>query len=313
MQGSLFAWMGLLLVAAAGCVAPVGDVAPAAAGADAADVPAFALTLGGCSEGGGVSLYNMKEGDPGPVEPFELADIQDEVGHPSIASYGEPIPPGGDTWGIWHVSLVCDAYTYDGAAAGPLEWGWVGVKILPPPWDDSGIERQFFVADLSFKDEAVLDDLQALDVHASRTFAAKVEWLAPMTLHTVLDDEDHGVFETHAKMKDYRALEPRTTRFWMLVAEGGHSHATGLSRGAGGDGPDEAAAYRAVSFDVVDSAGDRHHVVDGTGLLSHTRTDAHGAVPGAAGNLAGVLYTGVDRTVALGPSPDLVFDKTWTH
>lgn len=301
-----------LAVLLAGCLAPE-DVSTASLEAETAptEAPAFGLSLTGCREGGGVSLYNMQEGDPGPVEPFQLADVQDDVGDPRIASYGSPIPPGGDTWGIWHVSALCDSYAHDGEGTGPLEWGWVGVKILPPPWDDSGIERQYFVADLSFKDETIVDDLRALDVHASKTFGVKVEWLAPMVLHTVLDDEDHGVFETHAKMKDYRALDARTTRFWMLVAEGGgHAHAGGAATDAlGGDH----AGYRAVSFDVVDTAGDGHFVVDGTGVLSHTRTDAHGAVPGAAGNLAGVLYTGFDRTITLGPSPDMVFDTTWTH
>lgn len=304
---------GLVLSVLAGCVSPgpaaVEDLASSSV-AEAA--PSFDLAVSGCREGGGVSLYNMEEGDPGPVEPFQLANVQDDVGNPMIASYGTPIPPGGDTWGIWHVSVVCDAYTYDGVESGPLEWGWVGVKILPPPWDDSGIERQFFVADLSFKDEALVSDLRALSVHASNTFGVKVEWLPGDVLHTVLDDEDHGVFETHARMKDYRALDARVTRFWMLVADGaGHSHAD-AARSADA-GAAEADAWRAVSFDVVDGAGDRHWVVDGTGVLSHTRTDAHGAVPGAAGNLAGVLYSGFDRSVTLGPSPDLVFTKTWTH
>ena len=305
----------------AGCLsAAVDDPAEAIDAAAAAVDPAFGVGLKGCREGGGVSLYNMQDGDPGPVEPFRMADAQDEVGHPLVGSYGMPIPPGGATWGIWHVSVVCDSYSYRGEERGALEWGWVGVKIHPPAWDDSGIERQFFVADLSFMDEDILGELRSASVHASATWAAKVEWVAPDVLHTVLDDEEHGVFETHAKMKPYRAYEPGPTRFWMLVAEGGHEHGgegpadpSSSSQAADRDGAGEKTTYRAVSFDLATSGGEEHLVADVTGLLSHTRTEAHGPVPGAAGNLAAVLYTGFDRTIALGPSPDLVLNETWTH
>lgn len=294
-------------LALVGCIGanvepPATDLAVPAASA----TPAFGVTMGGCREGGGVSLYNMEDGAPGPVDPFTRADVQDDVGHPMIASYGEPIPPGGATTGIWHISGVCDSYAYNGEERGALEWGWVGVRIYPPPWDTSGIERQFFIADLSFMDEEIVQALRdATDIHASVTWGSKVEWLAPNVLHTVLDDEEHGVFETHAKMKAYRAYEPEPIRFWMLAAEGGHEH--------GADGGAAEATWRAVSFDLATTGGEEHLVADVTGVLSHTRTDAHGAVPGAAGNLAAVLYTGFERTITIGPSPDLVFMETWTH
>lgn len=297
-----------LVLAFAGCLgAAVPPEAQDLLAQDAAaDVDLFGVEMKGCREGGGVSLYNMDDGDPGPVEPFRLANVQDDVGNPMVASYGEPIPPGGATWGIWHISLVCDSYSYQGEERGELAWGWVGVKIHPPAWDTSGIERQFFVADLSFPDPDILGELQDHAVHASETWNAKVEWLAPDVLHTVLDDEVHGVFETHSKMKEYRAFEPEPVRFWMLVsADGSHEHgdlSTAIAEG-----------YRAISFDLATSGGDSHMVADITGVLSHTRTDAHGAVPGAAGNLAAVLYTGFDRTLSMGESPEMVFTKTWTH
>lgn len=299
----------LVALLLAGCISgAVDDPLPSALPAGEPIDPAFGLSMTGCREAGGVSLYNMNDGDPGPVKPFRLADVQDDVGDPRIGSYGAPIPPGGATWGIWHISVVCDSYSYKGEERGALEWGWVGVKIHPPEWDDSGIERQFFIADLSFPDDDVLTALRDEHVHASATWASKVEWLAPGFLHTLLDDEEHGVFETHAKMKPYRAYEPEPIRFWMLVAaEGDHGHA--MADGAGGG----EGGYRAISFDLATTGGEEHMVADVTGVLSHTRTDAHGAVPGAAGNLAAVLYTGFDRTIAIGPSPERTFSETWTH
>lgn len=287
-------------------VPPEADDALATQSADVS-LAGFGLELKGCIEGGGVSTYPTDDGATGPVEPFKLADTRDDIGGDVTIGSSGVIPPGSATWGIWHISLECDSYTYQGEERGAIEWGWVGVKIHPPEWDTSGIERQFFVADLSFPDEDILKELQGKAVHASTTWGAKIEWLAPGVMHTVLDDEEHGVFETHSKMKDYRALETQPIRFWMLVAtDGSHEH-------GGGSDASAATTYKAISFDLVDNGGEKHLVSDTTGFLTHTRTDAHGAVPGAGGTLQAVLYTGFDRTIAFGPSPDLVFEKTWTH
>lgn len=302
-------WSAFLVASTAlsGCVETPLPGIPSGETGHSHDMPMldFALELSECREGGGVSLYNMEDGDPGPTEPFRMASISDDTGNPTVASYGQPIPPGGATWGIWHITTICESYAVDGVAQdGPLRWGWVGIRVYAPPWDTSGIERQYFVADLSFGDDELVKRSQAGGVHASRLLDAKIDWVAPMTLHTVLDDEDHGVFETHAKMKDHRDLTIEPIRFWMLIPVdgGGHAH---------GDAP--AGGYRPISFDLVQSGSGKHLVVDGTGWLSHTRTDAHGAVPGAAGNVGGMLWTGFDRVLTPGPAPNITLAQTWTH
>lgn len=325
MEGLKVGLVGAVIAAAlAGCLGVDNDVGFSGAVADDEAPFALDISMTGCREGGGVSLYNMADlpvrfpdtppgvpdfngrGNQGPTKDFTLADVQPDVGYPVVASYGAPIPPGGETTGIWHISVNCDSYSYEGEERGPLEWGWVAMKIERPEWDADGPERQYFVADLSFGDADVVADLRAAtNVHASETWNGKIEWLAPMVMHTVLDDEEHGVFETHAKMKDYRAFEAEPIRFWMMVAEGHESH---------GEARDpEGTTYRAISFDLWNKGGERHFVAEGTAFLSHTRTQAHGAVPGAAGNLAGLLYTGFDRHITMGPSPDLEFEETWKH
>lgn len=307
-----FVLLGTVLPGCLNAADPVASVTDPLGGAPStanAFLPDFHLALQGCDEAGGVSLYNMQEGSTGPVEPFQQTNIQDDVGNPIIASYGQPIPPGGATTGIWHISTICKSYTFNGRTGENLRWGWVAVRILPPPWDDSGIKRQYFVADLSFGDPEIVKTLQNEGgVHASRLLEGKIEWVAPMVLHTILDDEDHGVFDTWAKMRDYRPMEPGPVRFWMLIAaSGGHMHHD--------EGASMGMVYRPISFDLVNAGDDaRHLVVDGTGWLSHTRTDAHGQVPGAAGNLGGLLWTGFDRTLQAGPSPEgLMLAKTWRH
>jgi len=297
----------VLLFALAGCVD--GNLANVAEdGMDhemALPMSGLDLQLQGCREGGGVSLYNMQEGETGPVVPFRKTSISDDTGNPSVASYGQPIPPGGATWGIWHISFVCEEHIVNGVAKGPLSGGWVGVRILPPAWDASGIQRQYFVADLSFSDWDLVEAFNAEGVHASRLLDSRIDWVAPDVVHTIFDDEEHGLFETHARMKDYKAMETGPMRFWMLITmDGSHVH------DVSGKG-----TFRPISFDLTNSGdGARHMVVDGTGWLSHTRTDEHGEVPGAAGNVGGLLWTGFDRSLVAGPGPhDVVLNQTWVH
>jgi hypothetical protein len=36
-------------------------------------------------------------------------------------------------------------------------------------------------------------------------------------------------------------------------------------------------------------------------------------IPGVAGNIAGLVYTGVDRVVTLGPTPDVALKGAYLH
>lgn len=276
----------------------------------------FDLEMNDCVEGGGVSLYNMQEGQNGPVTPFKRTSISEDTGRPMVASYGQPIPPGGATTGIWHTSVICQSYAYNGEPGdGPLEWGWVGVRIQPPEWDTSGITRQYFIADLSLSDPNVVKALQGnMGLHASRNLNTRVDWLDPAetVLYTVLDDEDHGVFETWGKMKDWGDMPLGKWRFWMLVSlDGVHAHGAD----ALGESPGAGTRFKAISFDIENTGeGATHKVVDGTAMLSHTRTDAHGTGPvGAQGNVGGLIFEDFDRRITIGPSPDLEFNRTWLH
>jgi hypothetical protein len=315
--------VGILVVAfslaTAGCLqngAPSRADEPGAAGQDSHDhearVPLANLELDffGCAEGGGVSLYPTQEGSSGPVEPFQVANIQDDVGNPLIGSYGLPLLPGQASMGIWHISFQCERHTIDGVDHGPVQGGWVGMRILPPPWDESGIKRQYFVTDFSFSNWDLTSRFKADGVHASRTLDSAIHWLPASFIHQVFNDEEHGIFETHAKVRPYRDMETGPMRFWLLISleADGHSH-------------DATGHYRPISFDLANAAPEKakpqHLVVDGTGWLSHTRTHNHDigpvGVPGAAGNVGGLVWTGFDRTVRAGPAPDLVLEKTWIH
>lgn len=295
-------------------------------------LPGFQVDMKGCREGGGVSLYNSEPGDEGPADPLTRADISEVTGNPKIASYFQPITSDHVT-GIWHISVYCEEYslTMPGDSAkkmtashdheqvgeddhhGELWWGWVGVRIDPPPWDESGIEHQFFIPDLSFLDRKIVMTLQEhLLLHASLMLEGKIDWVGPAAIHQVMDDEDHGVFQTHADMEEYKDFDIERMRFWMYVDmsgnfnHGGHGH----DESEDGEGPH----YMPVAIDLVNHGGGKHYTaVDGTAFLSHTRTNHHGPAGGAAGNTGAVLFEGFDRTLTIGPMPDVHLEDTWLH
>jgi hypothetical protein len=309
----VLAAFGLMAFGVSGCLdgepnsskgLPSGD--EAAAGKD---YSAFEVQMRDCVMAGGVSVYNSSPDSVAPVEPFLAGNIKDDVGDPRFASYMDPVE---SDWlqGIWHINVRCDAYDYEGVQAGTLDWAFVGVKVQPPEWDDSGIEEQWFVADIAFKDTNIVNNLKGLTgVHVSELWAGVLEWEQGTALHTVIDDEENGRFETHAVMEYYKPFEKESMRFWMLVGGDGHGH--------GHECVDPCAEpmYRPVAIDLVnDVEGAKHYVAfEDAGWLSHTRTAHHGNVPGAAGNVGAVVFEGHDTTISIGLVPDVMLEETWIH
>lgn len=286
-----------------------------------------------CVESGGVSTYNMdwpaqeqfemlarlfgmdQTFGTGPTKDFEFADNSDEIGSPLINSY--MVPRTGPTYGIWHVAVVCKSYNFDGSEKASFKYGWVAMKVKPPKWDTSGIQRQFLVADLSFTDPAIVQGFVKTTegLHVSNMLAGQVDWLAPGVVYVKLDDENHGVFETWSKMKAYREPEMGVTRYWMLkAAMAGHGHEAADASSCTAEAEECPTKYVPIPIDLYDSGKAKHLVSDGQAFLTHTRTDAHGPVPGTGGNLAAVYYGGFSRTMVLGEAPaGVLLEETWTH
>ncbi|MBI2078572.1 MAG: hypothetical protein HYT80_09445 [Euryarchaeota archaeon] len=284
----------------------------------------FNVEFKNCREGGGVSLYNLDDGTnrppvgapavllnptrvQGPTRDFNRTSISDDTGDPKLGSYFTPIRGSKGTTGIWHTALTCAGHSLNGKDLGPYEGGWVGVRVEKPRWDTSDVARHYFVADLSFNQKEIKDLIHhATGLHASLNLDAKVDVMNGDVMHTILDDEDHGVFETHGRLKDWKPKDSlETMRFWMLINPEGHGH-------AGEEGSNPPCKCIPISFDVK-SVGGTYRVIDGTGYLSHSRTDAHGNQPVAHGNVGGMAYLGFDRTMELGPMPDLILEQTWLH
>jgi hypothetical protein len=301
---------------AAGVMSGCLDEAPLDANALSGEAPAvsdlFRVEMGHCVEGGSVSMYNIAD-NPMVPEPWEAEDIREDMGNPVFGSYGNPIT--GPATGIWHMSVICDSYDYEGTKT-TLMWGWVGVRVKPPPWDDGTVKRQFILADLSFGD----DDIQATladgpGFHVSKTLGATIEWLyGSDVIHTVMQDTSHGKFETFAGLKEYRALDLPDTRFWFPVnTMAGHDHESDAS---------ETEMWKPVSLDFTHAvATDAEHWVvnENARAFAHTKDQPVGPakVPGIEHygyTGAAVLFETFDRTMTLGPAPEgILLETTYTH
>lgn len=300
--------VAIAMISFAGCVGDTPLVPIPEDQTQSDPIDAFEVRMTDCIEAGGVSTYPKQFYFGGPPEPFEMHDIQEDVGGARISSAFFPIID--ESAGHWHMTIECASSWFEGEDLGPMTWGWVGARVHAPPFDASGHARQFFVTDLSIHHEGVLDTLQTLlDLHASEMWNGVVERLPGGLIHTLLDDAEHGVYETHWLPTEHRTVEETTNRFWMLVADqkgGSHDH-------LGFDGAAKA-TYHPISIDLARTGTSTHLVSpDNSAWFSHSRTDHHGAAGGAAGQVVGVAYEGFDMTMTLGPRPPVVFEESWFH
>lgn len=322
--------LALPLITLAGCIDDGADILEGDLGDVGAAVPLFGAETKNCREGGGVSMYNYQE-PAYLIDPyFEYEDILGDNGNPMIMSYGRPNTnpvDGAKANGIWHMTVVCDEYSYMGEKAdGPLKMGWVGQRVKAPAWDTSGIERQYFIADFDFSDERMVDDIIGLTgLHASYMIDGFLEWPAPNLLHQMLEDSAHGKFETRELMKDFGKAEARgdVIRFWFAVeANAAHGHDEGEMGGEPGlpaeGAHEDTPLYRPMAIDMYDTyhPDNKAMVIDNVRLLLHVFGPEE-TLQGNAGHQGifggATYYEGFDRKVVLADVEAPLIDKSWFH
>ena len=300
----------------AGCLdQPVGlDEAASEAPSIAID-ESLMIEAKNCRQGGGNSVYKMQEGQT-RVGPFLAADQRPEVGDPMIGAYTGPTAPmEGPTNGIWHVGTVCESYTYKGKEYKDFKMGWIAQLIERPDFDTWANPRiQFFVADLSFNEQAFVDATKESTGGAeiSPASVVTIEWQVPEKyLHVVITEANHGTFDFTGEIhKEFGKKETEHIRFWMLPRTDGMGHAhceTDTCMMA-----DEAPPmYRPISIDVFDTAtgGGRKLAGESIGTFFHFDTAGN-----HYGNPLAHYQDGFDRTIIIGPAPEgVTYDRTWLH
>lgn len=273
----------------AGCAAPAADtIAPDAALAEEARGPSLGLSASGCLEGGGHSVHRKMDGYlPAPWEP---ADVLDDVGPQIVHSELGGIVTG-PTMGNYHATVTCDSWTLDGEAR-PMVFGFVGMKVEAPPFDDGAATKHYLVTVIGTSDPDLQERLHAAGFHATLT-SGEATWTTSSTLYTVLDTADHGIYESLFATKEYGAMDEGPVRLWWQKENA--------------DG-----TFSPIALDLRNTGG-THLVAEGQGWFHHLRTEDHAPLPGAGGWTAGLAYEGFDRTFELGPRPDVKLQEAYIH
>lgn len=276
-------------------------------------LPGLDWVMTGCSEGGGVSVYPSNVyGNPLP-DPFIPADISAEVGAALIAS--QPSIGGvmtGSRAGNWHMVVTCADGVMETNGGGPeraTSYGWVASKVIPPPWDESGIKDHYLLADLSLESVALTIILRDLaGVHTTAASQIVYDKGDDAVHHALLDDPEAGAYEMLFGATAGMDAPPLTTRYWLLAPVGDHAHEHNPR------GHAQAGQYRPVGFDVVDTESKAHFVSpDSSSTFTHTGTTHHGPQGAAVGNVVGVAYADFERTIRLAAMPEVTLDRTWFH
>ncbi|MGQ0536449.1 MAG: hypothetical protein ACT4PT_10285 [Methanobacteriota archaeon] len=286
-----------------GCLGADSDDGPAATQSlDSQPAPALgqrptAFELGGtgCTEAGGHSVHPEIEGYLPP--PWDPADILEDTGETLLYSElpydpTKPVPEKGHTMGNYHATVVCEGWTVAGEARDDLVFGFVGMRVEAPPFDDGVATRHYLVTVVASGDENVLAWLHAAGIHATKTTGVAEPAVGGM-LHTLLDTEDHGVYESFFVPTEVGEMDAGPYRLWWQKAND--------------DG-----TFSPVAIDLWNTGGTKIRS-DGEGWFSHTRTEDHAPIPGAWGHTRALGYVGFDRVVKFGPAPDVRLPEAYIH
>lgn len=292
--GSIVALLGVAL-ALPGC-ADEGEPPGLAAPGPMPTEESFRLESTDCIEGGGHSVH-PKLPDYLP-EPWLPADVLDDTGTPPLTSefWAHPtgaVPEEGNTMGNWHVTVMCAATTVDGRAVQDHVFGYVGMRVEPPPFDTGEpVERHYLITVIASNDAAVREELHHHGFHAVDV-AGHVGIQDNGLFHNVLDTDGHGVYESYFRPTEAGAM-PGSYRLWFQKENG--------------DG-----TFSPVALDVHNTGGTRLRAEGFYGTFTHLETEDHAPLPGAAGECPGVGYTGFGRVITVGPAPNVTLDEAYIH
>lgn len=301
--------IGALALAAlvlAGCAAEAPDVETQSGDADAGPMHGaghggdathdFVFAAKGCVEGGGHSVH-PKLPDYLP-DPWEPQDVMDDTGKPPLTTefYSHPdqaIPQDGNTMGNWHVTMLCASSSLDGRDLPGHVFGYVGMRVQPPPFDNgTPVDRHYLITVIATNDKEFRELLHHRGFHATDA-TGHVGLQDTGLFHNILETADHGTYEAYFRPEPAGGM-PATYRLWFQKDNG--------------DG-----TFSPVALDVHNTGGSRLRAADFYGTFTHTGTDDHAPLPGAYGESPAVAYTGFDRVVTPGPTPDVRLPEAYVH
>ena len=297
--------LALLAFALAGC-ADTPDAGAGVGGDDdhggaAAD---FRFEASDCVEGGGHSVHpELPDYLPDPWDP---ADVMDDTGKPPLTTEfwshpTEALPEEGNTMGNWHVTMMCGSDSLDGRAIDGHVFGYVGMRIEAPPFDNgTPADRHYLITVIASNDAGFRELLHHRGFHATDAFGhVGYDW-GPVNpsafepyFHNILDTAAHGVYESYFRPEAAGEM-PGSFRLWFQKENG--------------DG-----TFSPIALDITNEGGSRLRAQGFYGTFTHLETEDHAPLPGAGGESPALAYTGFNRVITPGPMPDVKLDEAYIH
>jgi hypothetical protein len=177
------------------------------------------------------------------------------------------------------------------------------MRIEPPPFDPlPHADHEYLATVMAVSEPRVLEALHALGFHATPTKGtSEFDPMVPGLFHNLLDTQDHGRYEARFLTQDGGKAPPTVRLWWQMENADG--------------------SFAPVALDVANTGG--LHLTDTpNGVFTHTGTHDHDndtgiatlPMPGAGGNIAGLVYKDIaQRVVTIGPRPDVKLEKTYMH
>jgi hypothetical protein len=264
----------------------------------------FVFQANGCTEGGGHSVHpKLPNYLP---DPWEMGDVMDDTGKPPLTTefWSHPdqaLPEDGNTMGNWHVTMQCVSASLDGRGLADHVFGYVGMRVEPPVFDTGEpVDRHYLITVIATNDKDFREMLHHRGFHATDATGhvgmdggPAGELGTGLYFHNILQTADHGTYEAYFRPEAAGEM-PSSFRLWFQKDNG--------------DG-----TFSPIALDVHNEGGSRLRAAGFYGTFTHLETEDHAPLPGAGGESPAVAYTGFDRVITPGPTPDIRLAEAYVH
>lgn len=294
----------VLIALLAGCVAAPQESPPHSSEAPSPKADeGFRIEGRDCSEGGAYVTWNAFPNDPDLPPGFATRHVAADLGDPPTNSLGgEPdrlhtpanAVPSDNVTGAYHPIMYCPTWILDGVEKTELWFAWVSALIHPPAYDSAPVSREYSAGAIGVNDADLAAKLEAAGF-APEHITVTDFFLDATHLRNAFAFDHHGAIYADVPMRVLGAKPSETTRLWVVTATG-------------------EGASRPIALDFLDEGG-QHLVASAPGAFEHTVRGPAPAdvVPIHTFTSWALGYTGVSRTITLGPATDFVLDGTHGH
>lgn len=255
-----------------------------------------------CTQGGGHSVHPQEVAGAWDLsatvpEPWRVADVLGDTGdqlvYSEVPDPTTPIPEEGNTWGHYHATLMCKAWTLDGE---PLSedvlFGFVGPKVQTPAFAEPTGDNEYLSTVIATNHEAIYERLQEGGVDAMWATGG-IQHDPPGPVRVDMRTDHNGEYLSIYELNELGSFNQDTIRLWS-------------------QSENDNGTFTPIAVDMHVQGG-THYGAQQQAYFHHMATAHHWPLPGAGGNTAAVHYEGFNVQFAWGPTPNVALDAHYDH